>query len=69
MKDKKSARAAYYDGIKQAAVDQFKITEENLRKLKGLRPDQVERLIADVHKRHEKLLKRIDRHIKQQTQG
>lgn len=68
MKDKRSARAAYYEGIKQAAVDQFKTTEESLRKLNGLDADQIEKLVADVHKRHEKLLKRMDRYIREQMQ-
>jgi hypothetical protein len=64
VKDKRAARVTYYEGIKRAAVEQFKTTEEGLRKLQGLKPGQAEKLIADVHKRHEKLLKRIDQYIK-----
>lgn len=67
MNDKRLARMAYYNGFRQAAVDQFKITEEKLRNLSGLKPDQVEHLVADVHKRHEKLLSRIDCYIDEQT--
>jgi hypothetical protein len=62
--DKRTARIAYYEGIKQAALEHFKATEESLRKLKELKAGQAEKLIADLQKRHEKLLKRIDQHIK-----
>ena len=61
MNDTRTARVIYYEGIRLAAQDQFKITEDGIRKLEGLKPAQVEKLVADVHKRHEKLLKRIDR--------
>jgi hypothetical protein len=64
VKDKRAARIAYYEGIRRAALEQFKTTEEGLRKLEGLKPGQTEKLIADVHKRHEKILKRIDQYIK-----
>lgn len=63
MKDKRKARIAYYEGIRQAALEQFRVTEEGLRKLEGLKPTQIERIVADVHKRHQKLLKRIDEHL------
>lgn len=66
MADKRAARVAYYQGIRDAALEQFRATEEGLRKLEGLKPSQIEKLVADVHKRHEKLLKRIDRYLKEE---
>jgi hypothetical protein len=65
MEDKRAARLAYYEGIKQAALEQFKITEEGLRNLEGLQPAHIEKLVADLHKRHLKLLKRIDLQIEE----
>lgn len=65
MKDKRAARVAYYEGIRKAALDHFKTTEESLRRLEGLETAQIEKLVADIHKRHEKLLKRIDRDLKE----
>lgn len=66
MADKGTARVTFYEGIRQAAVDQFATTEENLRKLEGLKPPQIENLIADVHKRHEEMLRRIEHHIREE---
>jgi hypothetical protein len=64
--DKRAARIGYYEGIRTAALEHFKITEEGLRKLKDMDASKVEKLVADVHKRHEKLLNRIDGLIKEE---
>jgi hypothetical protein len=64
--DKRAARVAYYEGIRQAALEQFKATEDGLRRLEGVDVRKIEKVVADVHKRHEKLLKRIDRQIKEE---
>ena len=62
--DKRAARIGYYEGIRQAALEHFDVTEKGLRKLKGMDASKIEKLVADVHKRHEKLLSRIDGLIK-----
>jgi ferritin-like metal-binding protein YciE len=67
VKDKRTARLSYYEGIKQAASDHLKTTEEGLRKLEGVSPTKVETIVADLHKAHRKLLKRLDRQIKEAT--
>jgi len=64
--DKRAARVADYEGIRQAALVQFKATEDGLRRLEGVDVRKIEKVVADVHKRHEKLLKRIDRQIKEE---
>ncbi len=66
MNSKREARLNYYEGVREATLEHIKATEEGLRKLEGLRPAAIEKLVADVHKRHEKLLRRIDRHIEQE---
>lgn len=65
MSNKHAARVSYYLGIRRAAEEQFRATEDGLRKLEGLKPSQVEKLVADVHKRREKLLNRIDRQLRE----
>ncbi len=65
MNNKHAARVSYYEGIRRAAEEQFRATEDGLRKLEGLKPSQIEKLVADVHKRHEKLLNRIDRQLRE----
>jgi hypothetical protein len=60
---KREARLAYYEGVRQAMVDHATVTENGLRKLKGVPPLRIERLVADVHRRHLKLLRRIDQLI------
>ena len=67
MKNKRDARLAYYEGIKQATFEHIKATEASIRKLKDVPPEKIEKLVAAVHKRHMELLKRIDRHIKDET--
>ena len=62
--EKSEARVAYYEAIRLAALEQFKATEEGLRQLEGLKASKIERLVASVHKRHTKLLKRLDQQIK-----
>ncbi len=66
MGDKRTARTTFYEGIRQAAANEFATTEENLRKLEGLKPPQIENLIADVRKRHEEMLRRIEHHIREE---
>jgi len=66
VKDKRSARLSYYAGIRQAMLEHIKVTEASLHKLKGVEPAKIDKLVADVHKRHEKLLKRLDRQIKEE---
>lgn len=66
--NKRSARLAYYEGMRNAAEEQFKLTEDGIRKLEGLSPTQIEKIVADLHKRHEKLLNRIDGYIQKHNQ-
>jgi hypothetical protein len=53
----------YYEGVREAMLEHVRTTEEGIRKLEGVEPAKIEKLVADVHKRHEKLLKRVDRQI------
>lgn len=69
MNNKRAARLAYYEGVKQATLEHIKATEESLRKLEGVKPAKIEKLVADLQQTHEKLLKRIDRHIKEETRN
>ena len=69
MKTKREARVAYFEGIKQATVDHMRVTEEGLRKLEDVPPNKIERLVADLQKQHAKLLKRIDRRLKEETKS
>ena len=64
--DKRTARIGYYEGIRQATLEHFKVTEEGLRKLKDMDASKIEKLVADIHKRHEKLLNRFDGLIKEE---
>lgn len=67
MSDKHHALRDYYEGIRKAAVEEFATTEERLRKLEGLSEKEIEKLIASVHKRHDKLIGRIDRRLGKDT--
>ena len=42
MKNKREARVAYYEGIRRATLDHFRVTEEGLRKLAGVSLSQTE---------------------------
>ena len=66
MKDKRAARIAYYEGVRRAALTEFKATEDGLRKLQDVDPRKIEKVVADVHKRHARLLGRIDRQIREE---
>jgi hypothetical protein len=66
MNNKREARLRYYEGVRNATLEHIKATEEGLRKLEGIKPAKIEELISDLRKRHEKLLKRIDRYIKEE---
>jgi hypothetical protein len=66
MNNKREARLRYYEGVRNATLEHIKATEEGLRKLEGIKPAKIEALISDLRRRHEKLLKRIDRHIKEE---
>jgi DNA-binding PadR family transcriptional regulator len=63
MGRKSAARLAYYEGLRNALLEHFEITEQGLRKLKDVKPSQIEKLVADIQKQHRKLLNRIDRQI------
>ncbi|HEX3422267.1 MAG TPA: hypothetical protein VHS33_02535 [Sphingomicrobium sp.] len=67
MNNKREARLSYYEGIRSAMLEHIKVTEEGLRHLKGVKPAKIEKMVADLHKQHEKLLRRIDRRIKAET--
>lgn len=47
-------------------LEHIRATEEGIRNLAGVKPSKIEKLVADIHKEHEKLLKRIDREIRQE---
>lgn len=64
MNSKREARLKYYEGVKEATLQHMQATEESLRKLQGVTPEKIETLVADLKKQHKKLLKRIDRNIK-----
>lgn len=66
MNNKRDARLNYYEGIRQAMMEHIKTTEEGIRNLEGVKSSKIEKLVADIHKEHEKLLKRIDREIRQE---
>jgi hypothetical protein len=66
VKSKRAVRLKYYEGVRQATLEHIKATEESLRKLKDVKPARMEELVADLQKRHQKLLKRIDRQIEEQ---
>jgi hypothetical protein len=69
VKTKREARIAYYEGVKQATLDHIKVTEEGLRNLKDMSSEKIDKLVADIHKRHVKLLKRIDGYIKDESRS
>ena len=63
MSRKSEARLAYYEGVRKALLEHFENTEQTLRKLKDVKPAQIEKLVAEIQKQHRKLLDRIDRRI------
>jgi recombinational DNA repair protein RecR len=65
MNNKREARSKYYQGLREAMVEHIKTTEQSLRKLPGIEPAKLEKITLDLQKQHEKLLKRIDRHIEE----
>ena len=67
MNNKREARLKYYRGVREATQEHIKTTEESLRRLKDVKPEKIEKVIADLHKQHAKLLRRIDRHIKEES--
>ena len=64
--NKRAARLEYYERVRQGMLEHIKVTEDNLRNLDGVKPAKIEKLVADLRKTHEKLLRRIDRRIKQE---
>ena len=52
-------------GSEQAASEEFKATEEGLLKLQGVESRTIQGVVADIHKRHENLLERINRRIEE----
>ena len=69
MPNKREVRLQYYEGIRQATLEHIKATEEALRKLEGLKPEKIDKLVASVQKEHAKLLERIDRQIRRETKS
>lgn len=63
MAGKKEARIAYYRGVKEALTEHMATTETGLRALPGLEEKELDKVVASVRKRHEKLLKEIDQHL------
>jgi hypothetical protein len=69
MKSRQEARLTYYEGVRQGALDHFKATEEGPRKLEGVSPEKLDKLLADLRGKHKNLLKRIDRLIEKARLG
>jgi hypothetical protein len=67
MSAKRKARLAYYEGIKDAMVENLAVTEQGLRDLEGMSEAKVEKIVASLRKLHEKLMKQIDRQILNET--
>jgi hypothetical protein len=67
--NKRAMRLEYYEGVRQGMMEHIQVTENNLRNLEGVKPGKLEKLMADLHKTHEKLLERIDRHMKEESRG
>lgn len=64
MKNKREARLRYYEGIREARLEQINTTEESIRKLEEITAKKAEKLMAGLCKQHKQLLSRIDRRIK-----
>lgn len=69
FQNKRGARIEYYQGIRHAMLEHAESTEKKIRNLEGLRPGKADKLVADLQKTHEKLLKRIDNQIRQERAG
>ena len=67
--NKRAARLEYYERVREGMLEHVKVTEDKLRKLEGVKPAKIEKLVADLRKTHEKLLRRIDRRIKQEKRS
>lgn len=68
FQNRRAARIEYYQGMRQAMLEHAETTEEKIRNLEALKPEKAEKLVADLRKTHEKLLKRIDNQIKQERE-
>jgi hypothetical protein len=60
MSRKREARIAYYNGLKTSMARHIRATEKGIRSMEGVSETEMEKLLASVRKKHEKLLKRID---------
>jgi hypothetical protein len=67
MNSKQEGRTRYLEGVRGAMLEHAETTEAGIRKLKGVKPERTEKLVADLHKQHEELLRRIDREINLET--
>jgi hypothetical protein len=63
MAGKHKARITYLDGARQALLDHMQTTEDGIRRLLATNPAQADRIISSVRKRHDKLIKQLDREI------
>lgn len=63
---KRAARLSYYEGVRRGMLEHVKATEDGLRNLVDVDPAKIEKLIADVHKRHKELLRQIDGRIREE---
>lgn len=59
MVGKRHARMAYYSGLKDALVDHMTRTENGLRALQGVSEKQIEKMVAAVRKKHDKLMRQV----------
>jgi hypothetical protein len=60
---KRDAELAYYQTAKAALMEHMATTEKGLRRLKDLPPPKADKIIEAIRKRHDKLLRRIDRQV------
>lgn len=66
MTDERPTRLSRFEGARSATVEHFEATETGLRKLDGVKPVDLEKILAGVRKQRETLLDRIDVHIREE---
>jgi hypothetical protein len=66
MSSKRDARVDYYRGVRDALNEHMATTEMGLRQLSGLSDAEKDKIVASVRKRHERLLKEVDRKLAEQ---
>ena len=67
MGGKRGRQIEHYQGIRTAMLDHIQHTESGLSGLTGIDPKDQDRLIAAVRKRHDTLLRKIERTIETLT--